>query len=111
MTNEPAGEWRRYGDHSRERYLNPRAQERTRLQACGVRHQSDKYGEVQQMESEEPVPVVTIKRDYALHSWVYIGFGAHPPTIPWSDETPADVVIRYLKTKANGRITVRVDLG
>lgn len=56
------------------------------------------------------VPCVTIRRDYALHSWICANTGAHPIKLPWSDETPADSVVRYLKTKANGQLNVRVDL-
>jgi hypothetical protein len=63
------------------------------------------------MEQQEPAPMVEIRRDWVNDCWVYVGLGAHSPEIPFRAETEAQLVVSYLKGKANGRLEVRVDLG
>jgi hypothetical protein len=62
------------------------------------------------MEQREPAPMVEIRRDWAKDRWVYVGLGAHCPEIPFVAEADAQMVVSYLKTKANGRLRVKVDL-
>jgi hypothetical protein len=62
------------------------------------------------MEQQELVPLVEIRRDWTYRRWVYVGLGAHGPEIPFTVEAEPQVVVAYLKAKANGRLCVRVDL-
>ncbi len=62
------------------------------------------------MEQQEPAPIVEIRRDWENDRWVYVGLGAHGPEIPFKAETDAQLVVSYLKAKANGRLRVKVDL-
>jgi len=62
------------------------------------------------MEQQEPAPIVEIRRDWVHNRWVYVGLGAHSPQIPFAAEAEAQVVVSYLKAKANGRLRVMVDL-
>ena len=64
----------------------------------------------QQMEQQEAAPMVEIRRDWENGRWVYVGLGAHSPEIPFGAEAEAQLVVSYLKAKANGRIRVKVDL-
>jgi hypothetical protein len=62
------------------------------------------------MEREEPLPLVEIGRDWVNDRWVYVGLGAHSPEIPFGAEAEAQLVVSYIKAKANGGIRVKVDL-
>jgi len=62
------------------------------------------------MEQQEATPTVEIRRDWANDRWVYVGLGAHNPEIPFGAAAEAQLVVSYLKAKANGRIRVTVDL-
>jgi hypothetical protein len=62
------------------------------------------------MEQQEPAPMVEIRRDWVNDRWVYVGLGAHSPVIPFEAETEAQLVVSYLKAKANGTLRVKVDL-
>ena len=55
-------------------------------------------------------PTVTIQRDPNLHRWVYRECAADHVKTPWSDDSPADMVVRWLRLSANGKLNVRVDL-
>jgi hypothetical protein len=62
------------------------------------------------MEQQEPAPMIEIRRDWVKNCWTYVGLGAHSPEIPFGAEADAQLVVSYLKTKANGRLRVKVDL-
>lgn len=64
------------------------------------------------MEEQEqgPLPEITIRRDWTRDEWVYLEMGAHKVGTHYAARTPADIVIRQLKTKANGRLKVIVRL-
>jgi hypothetical protein len=62
------------------------------------------------MEQQEPAPTVEIRRDWLLDRWVYVGLGAHSPEIPFAAEAEVQLVVAYLKAKANGTLRVMVDL-
>jgi hypothetical protein len=62
------------------------------------------------MEQLEPVPLVEIRRDWVNNRWVYVGLGSHGPEIPFVAEADAQMVVSYLKAKANGRLRVKIDL-
>jgi hypothetical protein len=62
------------------------------------------------MGHEEPVPLVEIRRDWQKGRWVLVGLGAHSPEIPFLVTTEAQIVVSYLKEKANGKLRVMVDL-
>ena len=62
------------------------------------------------MERQEPAPMVEIRRDWVNDRWVYVGLGAHSPEIPFGAEAEAQLVVSYLKAKANGRLRIKVDL-
>jgi hypothetical protein len=62
------------------------------------------------MVQEESVPLVEIRRDWLRDRWVYAGFGAHSPEIPFLANAEPQLVVSYLKEKANGKLRVRVDL-
>jgi hypothetical protein len=63
-----------------------------------------------QQDEAEPIPSITIRRDWLKHRWVYWLGGQHDVCTPRSDDAPADRVIRWLKFAANGRLNVKVDL-
>ena len=54
--------------------------------------------------------MVEIRRDWVNDRWVYVGLGAHSPEIPFGAEAEAQLVVSYLKAKANGRLRIKVDL-
>jgi hypothetical protein len=54
--------------------------------------------------------MVEIRRDWLTGRWVYVGLGAHSPEIPFAAEAEAQLVVSYLKARANGRLRVTVDL-
>jgi hypothetical protein len=62
------------------------------------------------MDQEEPAPIVEIRRDCVKDCWVYVGLGTHSLEIPFRADTDAQLVVSYLKGKANGRLRVMVDL-
>jgi hypothetical protein len=62
------------------------------------------------MEHEESVPLVEIRRDWQRDQWVFVGLGAHSSEIPFPATAEVQVVVSYLKAKANGELRVRVDL-
>ena len=62
------------------------------------------------MDLQEPAPMVEIRRDWVNNCWVYVGLGAHSPAIPFEAEADAQLVVSYIKAKANGRLRVKVDL-
>lgn len=57
------------------------------------------------------VPEVTVVRDWKRDEWVYEETGAHKVGTGVAAGAPADVVIRYITAKANGRLKVHVNLG
>lgn len=61
-------------------------------------------------ETADDVPVIVIKRDHNLHSWVFSSLGAHVTKLPLTDEAEAYLAVNYLKTLMNGRVKVQVDL-
>jgi hypothetical protein len=63
-----------------------------------------------QQQDQENIPEVTIKRDSIRHRWEYRQCGAAGTITPWSDDAPADQVVRWLRLTANGRLNVKVDL-
>jgi hypothetical protein len=62
------------------------------------------------MGHEEPVPGVEIRRDWQKGRWVFVGLGAHSPEIPFLATAEAQVVVSCLRTKANGKLRITVDL-
>jgi len=62
------------------------------------------------MEQQEPAPMVEIRRDWINDCWVFVGLGAHSPAIPFGAEAEVQLVVSYLKERANGNLRVRVDL-
>lgn len=58
----------------------------------------------------QEVPTITIRRDLTQHAWVH-GEGTEKVATPFSDNAPADSVVRWLRTNAGGRLNVKVDLG
>ena len=58
----------------------------------------------------EPPPEVTIFRNWKTDRWSYRDMGANPPNTGWRCDTDAQRVVSDLKTRANGRLRVKVDL-
>jgi hypothetical protein len=59
------------------------------------------------MEGGEPVDVL-IRRNSLVHRWVIVA-GSHELPTPWVDSADAVSVITWIKTRANGRVVVRVE--
>jgi hypothetical protein len=51
------------------------------------------------MEQQEVMPLIEIRRDWVHNRWVYVGLGAHSPDIPFAAEADAELVVLHLKAK------------
>jgi hypothetical protein len=38
------------------------------------------------MEQQEVMPLIEIRRDWVHNRWVYVGLGAHSPDIPFEQQ-------------------------
>jgi hypothetical protein len=52
-------------------------------------------------------PEVVITRDHELHSWCVVN-GSHHAKLPWNENADVVSVIYWLKGKADGPLTVKV---
>jgi hypothetical protein len=57
----------------------------------------------------ETTPEVTIERDRQAHRWVIV-MGSHRFSTPFLDTSEPKRVINYLKARANGSLTVAINL-
>jgi len=62
------------------------------------------------MKHQKEAPLIEIRRDRLHDRWVYVGLGAHSPEIPFAADAEVQVVVSYLKAKANGLLRIKVDL-